>query len=67
MVRKVVVESNLVVVDVEKKSMPLKQEKNGSTKNKYQTYSRMAKKNCTREANLTQGKTLSLSGKTRNR
>ena len=61
-----VVENHLVVMDVEKESMPLKQEKNGLTKNRYKTYSRMAKKNCTREANLTQTPTLRLSGKTLN-
>ena len=46
MVRKVVDDSHLVVVDGEKESMPLKQEKNGLTKNKYKTYSRMVEKNC---------------------
>ena len=30
-----VVESHLVVVDVEKESMPLRQEKNGLTKDRY--------------------------------
>ena len=34
-----VVESHLVVVDVEKESMPSKQERNGLTKDKYRTYS----------------------------
>ena len=48
-----VVESHLVVVDVEKESMPLKQEKNGLTKDKYMTCSRTLKKNGNREANLT--------------
>ena len=52
-VRKVVVESHLVVVDVEKKSMPLRQEKNGLTKDRYKTCSRTSKKNGSREANLT--------------
>ena len=32
-----VVESHLLVVDVEKESMPWKQDKNGLTKNKYKT------------------------------
>ena len=36
-VRKVVVESHWVVVDVEKESMPLGQEKNGLTKDRYKT------------------------------
>ena len=40
-----VVESHLVVVDVEKESMPSKQEKNGLTKDKYRTYSRTKKRN----------------------
>ena len=56
-----VVESHLVVVDVEKESMPLKQEKNGLTKDKYRTCSQTSKKN--REANLTQFPTLVLSGR----
>ena len=56
----------MVVVDVEKESMPLKQEKNGLTKNKYKTYSRITKKNCTREVNLTQPPTLRWSGRTLN-
>ena len=58
-----VVESHLVVVDVEKESMPLKQEKNGSTKDKYRTCSRTSKKNGNREANLTQFPILGLSGR----
>ena len=62
-VRKVVVESHLVVLDVEKESMPLKQEKNGVTKDKYRTCSRTSKKNGNREANLTQFPTLGLSGR----
>ena len=62
-VRKVVVESHLVVVDVEKESMPLRQEKNGLTKDKYRTCSRTSKKNGNREANLTQFPTLGLSGR----
>ena len=62
-VRKVVVESHLVVVDVEKESMPLKQEKNGLTKDKYRNCSRTSKKNGNREANLTQIRTLVLSGR----
>ena len=49
-----VVESHLVVVDVEKESIPLRQEKNGLTKDRYKTCSRTAKKNGSREANLTQ-------------
>ena len=62
-VRGMVVESHLVVVDVEKESMPLKHEKNGLTKDKYRTCSRMSKKNGNREANLTQIPTLVLSGR----
>ena len=58
-----VVESHLVVVDVEKESMPLKQEKNGLTKDKYSTCSRTSRKNGNREANLTQIPTLGLSGR----
>ena len=58
-----VVENHLVVVDVEKESMPSKQEKNGLTKDKYRTYSRTKKKNGNREANLTQIPTLGLSGR----
>ena len=58
-----VVESHLVVMDVEKESMPLKQEKNGLTKDKYRTCSRTSKKNGNREANLTQFPTLGLSGR----
>ena len=58
-----VVESHLVVVDVEKESMPSKQDKNGLTKDKYRTYSRTKKKNGNREANLTQIPTLGLSGR----
>ena len=58
--------SHLVVVDAEKESMQLKQQKNGLTKNKYKMYSRMAKKNCTREANLTRPRPLRLSGKNLN-
>ena len=57
------VESHLVVVDVEKESMPLKQEKNGLTKDKYRRCSRTSKKNGNREANLTQFPTLGLSGR----
>ena len=57
------VESHLVVPDVEKESMPLKQEKNGMTKDKYRTCSRTSKKNGNREANLTQIPTLGLSGR----
>ena len=62
-VRKLVVESHVVVVDVEKESMPLQQEKNGLTKDKYRTCSRTSKKNGNREANLTQFPTLVLSGR----
>ena len=58
-----VVESCLVVADVEKESMPLRQEKNGLTKDRYKTSSRTAKKNGSREANLTQPPTLVFSGK----
>ena len=65
-VRKVVVESHLVVVDVEKQSMPLRQEKNGMMKDKYRTYSRTAKKNGSRVASLTEPPTLVLSGKNQN-
>ena len=61
-----VVDSHLVVVDVEKESMPSKQEKNGLTKDKYRTYSRTKKKNGNREANLTQIPTLGLSGRRQN-
>ena len=57
------VESHLVVVDVEKESMPLEQKKNGLTKDKYRTCSRASKKNGNREANLTQIPTLGLSGR----
>ena len=58
-----VVESHLVVMDVEKESMPLKQEKNGLTKDKYRTCSRPSKKNGNGEANLTQIPTLVLRGR----
>ena len=58
-----VVESHLVVVGVEKESMPLKQEKNGLTKDKYRTCSRTSQENGNREANLTQIPTLVLSGR----
>ena len=58
-----VVESHLVVVDVERESMPLKQEKNGLTKDKYRTCSRTSKKSGNRESNLTQFPTLVLSGR----
>ena len=61
-----VVESHLVVVDVENESMPLRQEKNALTKDKYKTYSRTAKQNGSREAKLTQLPTLVLSGKNQN-
>ena len=61
--RKLVVESHLVVVDVGKESMPLRQEKNGLTKDRYKTCSRTARKNGSREANLTQAPTLVLGGK----
>ena len=43
-----------------------KQEKNGSTKDKYKTYSRTKKKNGNREANVTQIPTLGLSGRRKN-
>ena len=52
-----------MVVDVEKESMPLKQEKNRLTKDKYRTYSRTSKKNGNREANFTQFPTLGLIGR----
>ena len=58
-----VVESHLLVVDVEKESMPSKQEKNGLTKDKYRTCSRTSKKNGNREANLTPFPTLGLGGR----
>ena len=58
-----VVESHLVVLDVEKESMPLKQEKNGLAKDKYRTCSRAWKKNGNREANWIQFPTLVLSGR----
>ena len=61
-----VLESHLVVLDVKKESMPLRQEKNGLTKDRYKTYSRTAKKNGSSEANLTQPPTLVLSGKNQN-
>ena len=61
-----VVVSHLAVVDVEKESMPSKQEKNGLTKAKYSTCSRTTKKNGNREANLTQIPTLGLSGRRQN-
>ena len=62
-VRKVVVGNHLVVVDVEKESMPLRQEKNGLTEDRYKTCSQTAKKKGSREANLTQPPTLVLSGR----
>ena len=61
-----VLESHLVVVDVEKESMPLRQEKNGWTKDRYKTCSRTARKNVSREANLTQPPTLVLRCKDQN-
>ena len=61
-----VVENHLVVADVEKESMPSKQEKNGLTKDKYRTSRRTTKKNGNREANLTQIPTLGLSGRRQN-
>ena len=61
-----VVESHLVVVDVERESIPSKQEKNGLTKDKYRTCSRTTRKNGNREANLTQIPTLGLSGRNQN-
>ena len=57
------VASHLVVVDVEKESMPLERERNGLTKDKYRTCSRTSKKNGNREANLTQFSILGLSGR----
>ena len=60
------VENHLVVVDVKKESMPLRQEKNGLTGDKYKTCSRTARKNGSRQANLTQTPTLRLSGKNQN-
>ena len=59
-------ESHLVVVDVEKESMPSKQDKNGLTKDMYRTYSRTKKKNGNRKANLTPIPTLGLSGRRQN-
>ena len=64
--KKVVSEIHLVVVDVEKESMLLRQEKNGLTKDRYKTCSRTARKNGSREANLTRPATLVLSGKNQN-
>ena len=61
------VENHLVVVDVKKESMPLRQEKNGLTKDKYKTCSRTARKNGTRQANSTQTPTWRLSRKNQNR
>ena len=61
-----VVESHLVVVDVEKESMPSKQEKNGLTKDKYRTCSQTSRKNGNREANLTRFPTLGFSGRRQN-
>ena len=61
-----VVENHLVVVEVEKESMPSKQEKNSLTKDKYRMCSRTTKKNGNREANLTQIPTLGLSGRRQN-
>ena len=61
-----VVENHLVVGDVEKESMPSKQEKNGLTKDKYRTCRGTTKKNGNREANLTQFPTLGLSGRRKN-
>ena len=58
-----VVEGHLVVVDMEKEAMPLRQEKDGLTKDRYKTCSRTSKKNRSREANLTQLPTLVLSGR----
>ena len=60
-----VVESHLVLMDVEKDSMPLRQEKNGFTKDRYNTCSPTSKKNCSREANLTKLPTLVLTGRKR--
>ena len=61
-----VVERHLVVVDVGKESMPLKQGKNGLRKDRYKTCSQKARKNGSREANVTQPPTLVLSGKNQN-
>ena len=61
-----VVGSHLVVVHVEKESMPLRQEKNGLTKNRWKTGSRTARKNGSKEANFTEPPTLVLSGKNQN-
>ena len=58
-----VVESHLVFVDVKKESMPLKQEKNGLTKDKYRTCSRTSKRDFNGEANVAQFPTLVLSGR----
>ena len=48
-----VVKSHFVVVDVEKESMPLGQDKNGLTKDRYKACSRTSKRNGNRHANLT--------------
>ena len=56
-------ESHLVVVDVEKESVLLRQEKNGLTKDRYKTCSGTSKKNGSREANLTQPRSLVSSGR----
>ena len=62
-----VVESHLVVVDLDKESMPLRQEKNGLTEDRYKTCSRTSKKSSSRKANLTQLPTLVLSGRKQSR
>ena len=49
-----VVESHLVVLDVEKESMPLRQEKNWLRNDRCKTCSRTSKKNGSSKANLTQ-------------
>ena len=46
-------ESDLVVMDVEKESMPLRQERNGLTKDRYKTCRQTSKKNGSRDANIT--------------
>ena len=58
-----VVESHLMIVDVEKELMPLRQEKNGLSKDRYKTCSRTSRKNGSREANFTQPPRLVLDGR----
>ena len=53
-------------MDVDKDSMPLKQEKQWSMKDKDKRCSQVAKKSRSREANLIQPRTLRLAGQTLN-